>query len=89
VIHYANGQQQQVPINYGKDVLDWWMNEGVDGASANAVWRGRNDASPNGPQKGLFKTTWNNPRPDQEIATIDYRSTMTDSAPFLIAITVE
>jgi hypothetical protein len=89
VVHYANGQQQQVPINYGKDVLDWWLNQGTDGTSVNVVWRGRNNASPDGPQIGVFKTTWINPRPEQEIATIDYRSSMTDAAPFLIAITVE
>jgi hypothetical protein len=89
VIHYANGQQQQVPINYGKDVVDWWMNDDLGGTSVDVAWRGRNNSAPDNPQIGIFRTTWNNPRPDQEIATIDYRSAMTDSAPFLIAITLE
>jgi len=89
VIRYANGQQQQVPINYGKDVTDWWMNDVTGETSVDVAWRGRNNSAPDNPQIGLFKTTWNNPRPNQEIATIDYRSAMTDSAPFLIAITIE
>jgi hypothetical protein len=88
-IHYANGQRQQVPIQYGRDVLDWWMNQSTEAASAEVVWRGRNNAAPENPQLGLFKTTWNNPHPDQEIASIDYRSAMSDAAPFLIAITLE
>jgi hypothetical protein len=33
--------------------------------------------------------TWPNQRPGIEIATIDFLSTMTGSAPFLLAITVE
>ena len=37
----------------------------------------------------LFKTAWDNPQPDIEVESIDYVSKMTDSAPFLIAITVE
>jgi hypothetical protein len=89
VIHYRNGQQQQVPINYGKDVLDWWLNEGTDGFAVDVAWKGANSASPGGPELGIFKTTWNNPRPEQEIESIDYRSAMTDSAPFLLGITAE
>ena len=37
----------------------------------------------------LFKHTWMNPLPDTEIVSIDYESTMADSAPFLIALTAE
>jgi hypothetical protein len=33
--------------------------------------------------------TWNNPRPEVEISSIDFISYMTESAPFLIAVTVE
>lgn len=37
----------------------------------------------------LFKTAWDNPRPDAAVSHIDYVSTMTDCAPFLVALTVE
>ena len=33
--------------------------------------------------------TWENPRPDQVIQSLDYVSTMTDSAPFLLGVTLE
>jgi hypothetical protein len=38
----------------------------------------------------FFKSVWENPRPDEEIVSIDYVSAKTFSIyPFLIAITVE
>ena len=90
VIHYRNGESRSVPIVYGVDVQDWWMNEEVTSDSKlNVVWRGKNHSAPDGPQIGVFKTTWENPLPDIEIDHIDYQSAMMNSAPFLIAITVE
>ena len=50
---------------------------------------GKNHASPDGPPIGLYLSTWSNPLPDQRITSIDYRSAMANSAPFLIAITLE
>jgi hypothetical protein len=37
----------------------------------------------------VYKTTWNNPHPEKTISALDFRSTMTDSSPYLIAITME
>ena len=89
VIHYSNGQSRSVPIVYGVDVQDWWMNEEVTSDKLNVVWRGKNHSAPDGPQIGICKTTWENPLPDIEIDHIDYKSSFMNSAPFLIAITVE
>lgn len=88
VLHYTNGQVRSIPIVYGKDVRDWWMVEGgMD--NVNVAWTGQNHASPSGPPIGVCKTTWVNPLPDVEIDHIDYESAMKNSAPFLIAVTVE
>ena len=90
VIRYTDGSTHTVPVNYGKDVQDWWMNEEVtEGSGLVVAWKGVNQASPSGPAIGIYKTTWLNPDPDKTIASIDYRSAMTDAAPFLIAITLE
>jgi len=90
VIHYRNGETRSVPIVYGVDVRDWWMNEdGTSGSKLNVVWTGKNHSAPDGPPIGVCKTTWVNPLPGIEIDHIDYQSAMTNSAPFLIAITVE
>ncbi len=90
VIHYRNGETRSVPIVYGVDVQDWWMSEdGTSGSKPNVVWTGKNHSAPDGPPIGVCKTTWVNPLPSIEIDRIDYQSAMMNSAPFLIAITVE
>ena len=53
---------------------------------ATQVWSAMNNARV---RVRLFKHTWMNPLPDTEIVSIDYESTMADSAPFLIAVTAE
>ncbi|MCP4609463.1 MAG: hypothetical protein GY845_12185 [Planctomycetes bacterium] len=89
VIHFRNGETHSVPIVYGVDVQDWWMNEDGLGSKSNVVWTGKNHSAPDGPPIGVCKTTWVNPLPGIEIDHIDYESAMANSAPFLIAITVE
>jgi hypothetical protein len=90
VIHYRNGEILSIPIVYGVDVQDWWMYEDfASGSKPNVVWTGKNHSAPDGPPIGVFKTTWVNPLPSIEIDHIDYQSAMMNSAPFLIAITVE
>jgi hypothetical protein len=90
VIHYTNGQTRRVPIVYGVDVQDWWLSEDiVSDTKPNIVWTGKNHAAPDGPSLGLCKTTWVNPLPDVKIDHIDFQSAMKNSAPFLIAITIE
>lgn len=90
VIHYRDGKIRSVPIVYGVDVQDWWLSEEFTSDSKpNIVWRGKNHSTPDGPLIGVCKTTWENPLPGIEIDRIDYQSAMMNSAPFLIAITIE
>jgi hypothetical protein len=89
ILRYADGQAREMPIVYGDDVRNW--NAGFDGgahtaAGSGVVWTGINSAKL---QVRLFKSTWNNPRPEKKVASIDYISAMGEAAPFLIAITVE
>jgi hypothetical protein len=37
----------------------------------------------------LYRTTWQNPHPENVIATLNFASAMTEAAPFLLAITLE
>jgi eukaryotic-like serine/threonine-protein kinase len=93
VLHYADGNQAELPIIYGEDVLDWWnprTGDDVPPAHAVIVWTGSNEATrKSNHHLRLFKRTWDNPRPDVLVTSIDFTSTMTQCAPFLIAITVE
>lgn len=93
VVRYANGMEQVLPIVYGEDVRDW--NAESDPSSslkrANMVWNLIHTAAKGTPNKHirLFKTSWVNPFPDLEVVSMDYVSTMSDAAPFLIAVTAE
>jgi hypothetical protein len=94
VWHYADGEQTQFDIAYGQDVRHWWYQPGVDDRQstdrAAIAWTGSNPvAERNGSALRLYLSTWDSPRPDIAVETLDYVSTLTSSAPFLIAITVE
>jgi hypothetical protein len=88
IVHYADGEEHTIPIIYGEDVRDW--NAGGDSSTelkrGSIVWSATNKAPF---LVRLFKSTWVNPKPDTEITTIDYVSTVSESAPFLIAITAQ
>lgn len=90
VVHYANGARRTVLIVYGRDVRDWWTDTSETvGDELQVAWTGENHSYAGAPELRLYQTRWENPLPDQEIASIDFISTMTDSAPFLIALTAE
>jgi hypothetical protein len=92
-VHFADGSMETIPIVYGKDVRDWWYDEKDKGVTRGKVaWKGENAATKN-LQAGirLYMTTWENPRPDKKVASIDYvgRKNDTAAAPFCLAITLE
>ncbi|MDA1275586.1 MAG: hypothetical protein O2960_16330 [Verrucomicrobia bacterium] len=91
VIHYSDGESRELPIVYGKQVSDWWTPPNTPVVTdAQVAWKGSNSASANLQSTlQLYKTSWPNPRFDAKIETIDYVSSHSNSAPFLIAITVE
>jgi eukaryotic-like serine/threonine-protein kinase len=93
-VHYADGTQERIPIRYGEEVRDWWelTNESVLGSAHSRVaWRGANPVAAENGALGarLFKTTWENPKPDLEVESLDFTSSLTSAAPFLMAITAE
>jgi hypothetical protein len=91
VLHYANGQTKIIPIVYQRQVRDWWIQKGDPiPTDADIAWTGENEASdPLGYNVQLYRYTANNPFPNEEIKTMDFVSAMTESAPFLIALTIE
>lgn len=95
VIHYADGQTAELPIRYRDDVRNWqYEPEGVtrEQGGASPVWKGPQARwKEHWPKWGvrLYLTTWTNPRPEVTIQSLDLISTMTGSAPFVLAITVD
>lgn len=96
-MHYEDATMGQLQVLYGPMLRDWQFGPEVIQReraldSAQAAWQGplqRWDAY--WPHWGgrLYCTTWTNPHPEKAIETIDLVSTMTRTAPFIIAITVQ
>jgi hypothetical protein len=100
VLHYADGSARKLGIVAGEHVLDWWgpiVKTGVadgqtSGASTELAWA-EVDTEPALSRPGgcfrLYQTTFANPQPELELLSIDYESTMTNAAPFLVGLTVD
>ena len=88
VVHYADEHEEVIPIVYGEEVRDWngSNDTNTEIAHGQVVWNAINNS---GLHVRLFSTTWMNPRPEMEIVSIDYTSSMAKAAPFLIAITAQ
>jgi len=86
VIHYARSDPIVLPIVVGQDVANWWEAPAGADPPSGVAWRGTNSA---GHRVRLFKTTWENPRPDECVEHLDLVSDQDRTAPFLVAITAE
>jgi len=72
-------------------VVDWWVLPGDKlPVGVEVAWKGDNERTRNqGYSIQFYKYTWVNPFPSIEIKALDFISVGMESAPFLIAITVE
>jgi hypothetical protein len=93
VINYDDKTTAEIEIVYGKDVVDWWAYpDQVAPTNGKAVWEGENEASKGFDAKiKLYLKTWENPKPDKKVVTIDFVATKPEqaAAPFCVAITAE
>lgn len=91
-VHYADGQNLDIPIVYGRDTRDWWhyAENSADEPALVTAWEGTNPASraANAAIR-LFLTTWVNPRPDVPIRSFDFIHAGTRAVPILVAVTAE
>lgn len=105
VLHYADGSKAVLDIKAGAQVLDWWgpiyNTDSGDGRylsspDSELAWAGSNPSIRNrSPDFSLrvYRTTFANPQPYKEIATVDFtcRPRVSDLAatPFLLGLTTE
>jgi WD40 repeat protein len=92
LLHYADGETAEVRVVYGRHLREWWSPATAAPVPLGAAvaWEGANAATRAvGMKLRLYQMTWPNPRPNVEIASIDFRSTMEYPAPFLLAVTTE
>ena len=88
VAHYAGGQRREFSITLGVDVADWYTRQ--TNRPFVIAWTGENPKSRRAGQKiHLFKTSWPNPLPEEEIRTVDFEAIRPGPCPFLVALTVE
>jgi hypothetical protein len=91
VVHYADDRTEKIPIVYGEDLRDWWINPNRSGLKrAKVAWSGTNPAAEgNGRKIALYSVAWTNPHPDKEVKSIEIVSKGTECDPFVIALTLE
>ena len=90
-VRYHGGQSNIIPILYGKPVQFWWFDPKKPPPKDERVWEGPSQLSLSKGERHvrIYDLRWDNPLPDVRIATLDFVSSLTESAPFLIAITLE
>ncbi len=90
---YDDKSSETIPIIYGRDVRDWFYVEGEKDVSRGKVgWNGDNErAKEVGARIRLYVTSWNNPKPEHKVVSVDYLSKKdeTPAAPFCLAMTLE
>jgi hypothetical protein len=87
LVHFADGQQQEIPLFNGTEIGAWFDAKHTD---AEVAWEelDRHVATQDQNVR-LYKFTWQNPRPQVEVLSLDVISAVTNAAPFVVAITVE
>jgi len=90
-LRYEDGSTTTFPVVYGEDLCNWWNVPNSPPATRGAVvWTGNNfNNTYRGYSIRLYLGTWENPCPEKKVVSLDYVSTMTQCAPFCVAITVE
>jgi hypothetical protein len=89
VVHYDDKSTDTIEVVYGKDVRDWWCHDSdVDPTRGKVAWTGSNRAATSfGNSLWLFALTWKNPKAHKKVVAIDLHSTLTEAAPFVVAMT--
>lgn len=102
VLHYADGAQSELEIVPKQHLLDVWgpvcttkvpiAERCPSSPDTELAWI-RSETPAEKSEKlnsvRIYRTRFENPRPDAEILTVDYISTRTDAAPFLLGLTIE
>jgi WD40 repeat protein/tRNA A-37 threonylcarbamoyl transferase component Bud32 len=91
VLHYADHEQIEFPIRFGVEIADTTLTEPEKDATFQVAWTGTSERIkqfyPTYKALRLFKATFENPRPDEEIKTIDVVATKCTL--LLFAVTVD
>lgn len=95
-LNCGDGTRKEYEIVYGRHVRDCevYYDPLTTTDLGRVAWEGE-DTLPQTTQAvppsrlRVYQRSWENPRPNEEVVSLDLVSTMTASAPFVIAVTVE
>lgn len=90
-INYEDGQKTDLILNYDQNVRDWWQPAAEGNVTLQVAWSGPIGLNLQGqPQTGLiYAFSWDNPRAQTPIKSIDFSSALNNTAPFLLGVSVE
>ena len=89
-MHYADGSEVPMPILYGHQVRSmapWYDPKDPLDKGTKVGWSGTTPESKESLR--VFVTTWENPRPEVAIESLDFVGDANRVIPFLFAITAE
>jgi hypothetical protein len=87
LVHYRDGSTEEVTLRSGVNIDEWHVGKWSSGPSdARIAWEGK---FASGATTRLYHLTWENPRPTSSITHLDFVSTMSAGAAFLVAITLD
>jgi hypothetical protein len=88
LVHFADGSEENFPLRYWHETLNYMVGIDAPPPEVRSGWRGPDPFRP-GIFKELFIATWENPRPEIEVTSIDIRAESAEAALFIAAITIE
>jgi beta-lactamase regulating signal transducer with metallopeptidase domain/TolA-binding protein len=93
IIHYEDGATAVIPLAYGVNIRNWWIHGEPRGdiSEGTVAWQGVNPYawSLTRLRVQLYSAAWENPQPDKVVDTMDFVSSNTECAPYLVALTAE
>jgi len=94
VLHYANGEERSMRIIYGVHVRNWYEERSerkktLADPNSSVAWNSGEDDPDRGSPLRLFKTTFQNPLPDQAIKEIEFVSLFSHAPPLIVALTLQ
>jgi hypothetical protein len=102
VLHYADRTDAKIEIFATQHLLDVWgpicqsevplRERNVSSPGSELAWSSGRVSPDNSELLNsvrLYKSRFENPKPESEILTVDYVSTRTEAAPFLLGLTIE
>ena len=94
LLHYNHGEARRLFIRYGVQVRNWYRersesNSQLADPQSRVIWTGNSRPDGTGTPTRLFKTTFDNPLPGEEIRGIELLSLFARANSVILAITLE